>query len=152
MNADFRGGVTCLIDTQVAQMNACVRTAVCSDAADLDLRASGASTPDAPIDLPAMARLGVRRLGLGCLVLGVSGHHHGQPLDGKPRHASQSLAIGPRRGSLGASRAQRFAMWPGVVSSHVVDHPSGRRSHNNTTYYSGLPTDCSHGRSDVDLY
>ncbi len=39
-NADFREGVTCLIDPQVARMNACVGTAVCSDAADLDLRAS----------------------------------------------------------------------------------------------------------------
>ena len=49
-NADFRGGVTCLIDTQVARMNACMKTAVWSDAADLNL--SGLKiTPDTPIDL-----------------------------------------------------------------------------------------------------
>src|SRR5271157_4885159 len=37
---NFREGVTCLITPRVARMNACVGTAVCSDAADLDLRAS----------------------------------------------------------------------------------------------------------------
>jgi len=47
INADFRGGITCRIDTQEARMNACSRTAVYSHA--LDLR----PVPPKPLTAPA---------------------------------------------------------------------------------------------------
>jgi hypothetical protein len=77
---------------------------------------SGPQEHTGPTHRPPGPTAWAESLDHACLVLGVAEHRHGRPLDGKQRHASQSLASGPRCGSLGASRAQRFAIWP---RSHI---------------------------------